>query len=336
MATRRPASALIKTIDRSSVDAAIEEYRSEKNKKRFLDRYGRGTRSDYNLIHRGEPLPSKAIISAAYWHMTGTKITGFSGGMSGSAAVLVNLGYEVDDVTERNPDWDEDELTLALDLYKRVGLAGEKHPAVIELSEFLRAIGKTRYPVLAKSYRNTNGVKLKLANLRAGDPAYRRLEQVGMRRRNRLEAVVWARFGNDAAGLEAAVARIRAHGETLRNEPINDDPAIEEEAEEGGVTYRLHRHIERSAKLRRKKIELARKIDPNLKCEVCSFSFVDEFGAAGDGFAEVHHTNPLHLPRGTKKTSTKDLSILCANCHRIAHRGGQLRSISDLRKLRSI
>jgi 5-methylcytosine-specific restriction protein A len=332
--TKPSALALLKTIDRTAVEAAIAEYRATRDREAFLARHGRGKRSDYNLMDGGDALPSKAIVSAAYRHMTGEKLVGFSGGMSGAAGVLVALGFEVDDVSARNPDWDEDELTLALDLYRRVGLAGETHPEVIELSSFLRAMGTSRYAEIPKSYRNTNGVKLKLANLRSGDPA-RTSQQLGMRRNNQLEAVVWAKYGSDPTALKAAVARIRAAAAALGNDEDDSDPANEDEANEGGVSYRLHRRIERSRKLRNKKIKQGLKADLALKCEVCAFSFFEAFGKAGAGFAEVHHTEPLHLPRGARKTKTKDLSILCANCHRMAHRGGSLRSIAELQALRA-
>lgn len=330
---RSPGS-LIKTVDVPSVEAAIAEYRGAPDKIAFLAQYERGTRSDYNLVHNGERLPSKAIVAAAYRHMTGKRINGFSGGMSGAALVLVKLGYEVDDATPRNPDWSEDELTLALDLYKRLGLTDQHHAEVVALSDFLRGMGVTFHGSISGSYRNPNGIKLKLANLRAIDPASVALGKVGMRRGNSLERVVWDRYADNLDSLRAAAERIRSHAAAAVVEPEQDDPAVEEEAEEGGITYRLHHLVERSASLRRKKIRQARKSDPQLQCEVCTFSFLNAFGAEGEGFAEVHHTDPLHLAEGTRNTQTKDLSILCANCHRMAHRGGKVRSLAELREMR--
>jgi 5-methylcytosine-specific restriction protein A len=328
--------ALIKTLDRPSVEAAAKAYDAAADKAAFRRRFDRGARSDYNLVLGRKRYPSKVIVSAAYEHMTGKQVSGFSGGMSGAALVLVNLGFEIDDVTPRNPNWSEDELILALELYRQVGLANQAHPAVIALSELLRRWGAVVHGGVATSYRNPNGIKLKLANFRALDPVFTALGRVGMRRGNSLEKVVWGRYAADLKGLGAAAERLRINIGALETEvetDDGDDPAVEEDAEEGGVTYRLHRRIERSATLRAKKIKLAIKTNPKLACEACDFSFLEAFGPAGAGFAEVHHIDPLHLPKGTRRTSTRDLAIVCANCHRMAHRGGELRSIAELRAL---
>ena len=68
-----------------------------------------------------------------------------------------------------------------------------------------------------------------------------------------------------------------------------------------------------------------------LKCEVCDFDFRATYGDLGEGFAECHHVLPLaELAPGTK-TKLRDLAILCANCHRMAHRKGGV-SLNGLRE----
>ena len=65
-----------------------------------------------------------------------------------------------------------DELILALDLYRRFGIADDRHPEVVRLSEI-----RNRLPIHSSRpdevrFRNPNGVGLKLANFAALDPDY--------------------------------------------------------------------------------------------------------------------------------------------------------------------
>src|ERR1039458_2470519 len=91
----------------------------------------------------------------------------------------------------RNPDWAEDELILALDLYLRDGALDDRDTRIIELSELLNSlpIHTTRPDV--ERFRNPNGVALKLANFSALDPNY---PGVGMGRAERGDLHVWDRL----------------------------------------------------------------------------------------------------------------------------------------------
>jgi len=73
---------------------------------------------------------------------------------------------------KRNPNWTKDELLLALDLYLRVGLAGDSHPEVIKLSNLLRSLAFHPPNERTQTFRNPNGVARKLANLANFDPNY--------------------------------------------------------------------------------------------------------------------------------------------------------------------
>jgi 5-methylcytosine-specific restriction protein A len=59
-----------------------------------------------------------------------------------------------------------------------------------------------------------------------------------------------------------------------------------------------------------------------LECEVCGFDFFETYGERGNGFAECHHK--LALSHGTRSTYLRDLAVVCANCHRMFHRGDSL------------
>ena len=74
----------------------------------------------------------------------------------------------------RNPDWEEDELVLALDAY----LSAKPHdlqknsPEVAELSTLLRKRFDQMGVVGEHTLRNIAGVYMKLQNLKAHDPEY--------------------------------------------------------------------------------------------------------------------------------------------------------------------
>jgi predicted HNH restriction endonuclease len=64
----------------------------------------------------------------------------------------------------------------------------------------------------------------------------------------------------------------------------------------------------------------------------CGYDFEATYGIIGQGFAEVHHVVPL-ADAGTRETDPRtDLSVLCANCHRMVHRRrGVCLSLDELR-----
>jgi 5-methylcytosine-specific restriction protein A len=67
-----------------------------------------------------------------------------------------------------------------------------------------------------------------------------------------------------------------------------------------------------------------------LTCEVCGFEYSEKYGDLGRGFAECHHTKPLGELSKKTKTMLEDLSIICANCHRMIHRTNPLMTIKEL------
>lgn len=107
-------------------------------------------------------------------------------------------------------------------------------------------------------------------------------------------------------------------------------------AREGRLSQRLvwHRHRERSLRLAKLKEARTRHPEGRLVCQVpgCSFDFEDVYGQVGGGYAEVHHLEQLAKLESEQLTTLDDLIVICANCHRIVHRGGECRSVEDLVK----
>ena len=226
------------------------------------------------------------------------------------------------DKAPRNPVWSRDELTLALDLYvKTGGNPTAKDDAALEaLSAILNKMHRLNGDGGSDTLRNRNGVYLKVMNFRSSDPTYLDQGKVGMQRGNRLEGVLWAEYDGRLADLALDAEAIRQAVIVADEAVLAKLPLVEPyEGEEGGVIMRLHRRYERDPKLVRGKRKAAAAAGP-LACEVCGFDFEAAYGELGAGYIEVHHTKPVHTLTSNTKTKLTDLALLCANCHRMAHR----------------
>jgi hypothetical protein len=65
-------------------------------------------------------------------------------------------------------------------------------------------------------------------------------------------------------------------------------------------------------------------------CRVCGFQFAEVYGKRGEGFIEVHHLKPI--AKGRRRTTLKDVTVVCANCHRMLHRGATIWTVKRLKK----
>ncbi|MGY2733663.1 HNH endonuclease [Sphingomonas sp. UYP23] len=226
------------------------------------------------------------------------------------------------DKPPRNPPWSRDELILALDLYltNPANPPGKGSSAVAELSMTLNKLHRLNGVSGAPTLRNQNGVYLKMMNLRSLDPAYTAQGKVGMQSGGALEKVVWADYEGRRQVLAADAALIRQTVIEVNESALGKLPAAEPyEGEEGGVIMSLHKRYERDPKLVREKRKAAVAAG-SLACEVCGFDFKAAYGNLGEGYIEVHHTRPVHTLIARTKTKLEDLALLCANCHRMAHR----------------
>ena len=96
--------------------------------------------------------------------------------------------------------------------------------------------------------------------------------------------------------------------------------------DEGYLKLVIHFRRERSARLRKLKIESAK----SLVCEACGFDFQKAYrGKIGQEFAEVHHLR--QLSGGTRESLLRHLAVLCSNCHRMIH--SAMRQQKEMSKL---
>lgn len=107
---------------------------------------------------------------------------------------------------QRNPNWTEEEVVVALDLYAAIGAAVPSHPKIVQLSTLLRSIPSNRRFADNPSFRNTNGISLKLANLASLDPDY---QGAGMKSVSAIDRAIWNRYGCSPKELMAEAKRIR-------------------------------------------------------------------------------------------------------------------------------
>jgi 5-methylcytosine-specific restriction enzyme A len=155
-----------------------------------------------------------------------------------------------------------------------------------------------------------------------------------MRHGNKLDAVVWKEFFGKEEKLFKACRAIR---EALKELPENSDADSGDdgfvEADEGKLLTKLHKRRERSVKLVNAKKRWAMKKLGALSCEVCGFNFAKRYGERGQDFIECHHTKPVHEYGDGQKTTTADLALVCANCHRIIHAKRPWLTIEELQAL---
>ncbi len=321
-------------ITKDAVVAAIAEYEAL-GADAFLAQYGFAPAKRYWLEFNGKRYPSQAIAGVAHKYISGSQLlpsASFTGGEASVGRKLRKLGFVID-APEPNPPWSRDELILALDLYftNPTNQPGKGSSAVAELSSTLNKLHRLNGVSGAPTLRNENGVYLKMMNLRSLDPAYTAQGKVGMQSGGALEKVVWADYEGRRANLQVDAKTIRqavtdANETTVAKLP--DAPPYE--GEEGGVIMRLHKRYERDPKLVAEKRKSAA-VTGDLACEVCGFDFKAAYGDLGEGYIEVHHTKPVHTLLAGTKTKLDDLALLCANCHRMAHRKRMPLSLDTIR-----
>lgn len=109
--------------------------------------------------------------------------------------------------TIRNPIWSRDETILLLDLYLRVGRAGPEHVAVQSVSDTLRRLAAQSGRLVGVTYRNAEGVAMKLKAMAQQDPDFRATGRKGLRA-VRIDATVWRQLAGGPTGLAAEVRRV--------------------------------------------------------------------------------------------------------------------------------
>jgi 5-methylcytosine-specific restriction protein A len=234
----------------------------------------------------------------------------------------------------RNPDWTRDELILALDLFidaKRKQL-DSSDLRVIELSELLNRLPLHSGRPRASDFRNPNGVSMKLGNFLRIDPEY---SGKGLARGNKLEQEVWDEFAGDLYRLRRVASNLRNSVQHVvaERQARYGSAVAEEEFPEGAILTRLHKVKERNPRAVEAKKQSVLQATGKLACEVCDFDFHMTYGELGANFAECHHQIPIAQLAPDYPTRVSDLSVVCANCHRMLHKSRPLLEVGELRAI---
>ena len=115
-------------------------------------------------------------------------------------------------------------------------------------------------------------------------------------------------------------------------EAVSDDSSVTAQAAaEGGRSLVQHLRQERSRALVDAKRRSFRERHGDLRCEACGLSEANLPGDIGEGCFEVHHTVALASRQTPQLTRIDDLTMVCANCHRMIHRASPMLTIEQLR-----
>jgi hypothetical protein len=127
-------------------------------------------------------------------------------------------------------DWTREEIILAMDLYLTVGafgggpIPGNSSAQIVQLSDLLKRLSAYPPERQGETYRNPDGVYLKLMNLRAiqTEGAH------GMNAYSQLDAAIWREFVDDLPRLQAQAAAIRARLQEGAIKPATTTALIED------------------------------------------------------------------------------------------------------------
>jgi 5-methylcytosine-specific restriction protein A len=217
-------------------------------------------------------------------------------------------------VAKRSPAWSREELILALALYFEAGGPLEdSDPRVVSLSQLLRRLTIHAAETRAPTFRNTNGVSMKLMNIERLDPAR---ASKGLSAGGRLEADLWREFVSDRHRLRSLATLIRDSADAAPDSRVDESEAAE--YAEGRYLYRIHRTRERSQPLVKRKRQQAWQ-SGCLHCEVCGLKPLELYAADGERALECHHVIPLYALKPGARTRLTDLALVCASCHRVIH-----------------
>ncbi len=187
----------------------------------------------------------------------------------------------------RNPDWNREEIILALDLYFKMdyGQMHGRNPDIVQLSKDLRKLNIHSNIPDKEKFRSANSVALKLAKLKRTDQNFK---GKGMRDGGKLEKEIWNEF--------------HRHRDTLKNEAdlirqlyLKQNDENKSTAKEPNTTYKsdflfkFHKNRETDPLVIKVKKEMVLTNSKSLRCEVCGFDSVTFYGELGNDLMEIHY-----------------------------------------------
>jgi 5-methylcytosine-specific restriction protein A len=154
---------------------------------------------------------------------------------------------------------------------------------------------------------------MKLRNLRTVETG------IGKRNVAYIDRQVLSEFRDRPVELSEIAASIRKGIELAESLHIKEDELIEDfEFAEGRLLTAIHVRRERSPLLR-KELLRRRTSEKVCLCDICGASFQAINSSYRTAAFEVHHRVPLSVDNLCRRTTIRDVSLLCAVCHRLIH-----------------
>lgn len=117
-------------------------------------------------------------------------------------------------------------------------------------------------------------------------------------------------------------------------EALPEVEAEEAAGREGRLLTRIHVYKERDRSLVKRAKDYYRRMNGGkLACEACGTVPVDVYGEAGERTIEAHHKVPIEELQPDSETTTSDLAMVCADCHRVIHSRKPCLTIEEVRDL---
>ena len=150
----------------------------------------------------------------------------------------------------KNPPWNIDELIVTLDFYFQYApnIPQVDSSEIKELSDFLKKLASKTNTYKTGTFRNVNGVSMKLMNFRRFDPSY---SGVGLKRGAKSDEDVWNKYSNKRDKLKKISRKIKLFVES--DIVFDSESEIEVEGQEGKILTKVHKYRERDKKLVRSK-----------------------------------------------------------------------------------
>jgi 5-methylcytosine-specific restriction protein A len=231
----------------------------------------------------------------------------------------------------RNPDWNREELILALNLYFKMdyGQMHGRNPDVIQLSKDLRNLYIHSNIPDKEKFRSVNSVALKLANLKKSDQNFK---GKGMRDGGKLEKEIWNEFHRhrDTLKNEADLIRQLYLKPKSENKSVTAEPKVNYKSD---FLYLFHKNRETDPLVNKVKKEMVLTNSKSLKCEVCGFDSVAFYGELGNDLMEIHYKKESKNEPGLESSSMEDFIIVCSNCHKALDKNFGLLNADDLKKI---
>jgi 5-methylcytosine-specific restriction enzyme A len=227
----------------------------------------------------------------------------------------------------RNPDWNREELILALDLYFKMdyGQMHGRNPEIIQLSIDLRNLNIHTDIPDKESFRSPNSVALKLANLKRSDQNF---TGKGMRDGGKLEKEIWNEFHRHRDTLKNEADLIR---QLYLKSDYKSQPTNPKDFKKSDFFFQFHKNRETDPLVIKVKKEMVLSNSKRLKCEVCGFDLIAFYGELGNDLVEIHYNNESKKEPGLDSSSMEDFIIVCPNCHKALDKNFGLLDATDLK-----